>query len=142
MRTGSLRGSSLARLVQAYHVSHAGPRSVGRSSRTGRKKLPPGKYHSAFPNCVTCWRIYSGEDGTALNICCTGLTGEESINSKLFATTTESAARPCQPSIYNCSTIDTPRIIKKWSRLRLSRAQGAEFPESVSPKLNRWTNLA
>src|ERR1017187_4123946 len=103
MRTGSLRGSSLARLVQAYHVSHAGPRSVGRSSRTGRKKLPPGKYHSAFPNCVTCWRIYSGEDGTALNICCTGLTGEESINSKLFATTTESAARPCQPSIYNCS---------------------------------------
>src|ERR1035437_9767365 len=119
MRTGSLRGSSLARLVQAYHVSHAGPRSVGRSSRTGRKKLPPGKYHSAFPNCVTCWRIYSGEDGTALNICCTGLTGEESINSKLFATTTESAARPCQPSIYNCSTkdlsmaIDVPATIQE-----------------------------
>src|ERR1035438_181000 len=114
MRTGSLRGSSLARLVQAYHVSHAGPRSVGRSSRTGRKKLPPGKYHSAFPNCVTCWRIYSGEDGTALNICCTGLTGEESINSKLFATTTESAARPCQPSIYNCST---RRLLNKSFRI-------------------------
>src|ERR1017187_10994939 len=32
--------------------------------------------------------------------------------------------------------IDTPRIIKKWSRLRLSRAKGAKFPESASPKSN------
>jgi hypothetical protein len=30
--------------------------------------------------------------------------------------------------------IDTPRIIKKWSRLRLSRAQGADLPESTSTK--------
>jgi hypothetical protein len=35
-------------------LSHAGPRSTGHSSRTRRKKLPPVKYHSAFPNCVIC----------------------------------------------------------------------------------------
>src|ERR1019366_3260068 len=80
MRTGSLRGSPLARLVPAYHAGHAGPCCVVGVARTRRKKLQTRKCGSAYPNCATCSPHCYGAGGTALSTCCIGPTGEDIIN--------------------------------------------------------------
>src|ERR1035437_4588733 len=104
MRTGSLRGAPLARLVSAYHAVHAGPCSVICVASAWRKKLPKRKCGSAYPNCATCSPVCCGADGTALNTCCIGPGGENNINSGPCAATIESADHLCPHSIYNCST--------------------------------------
>src|ERR1035441_2375557 len=104
MRTGSLRGTPLARLVSAYHVVHVGPCRVIRVASTWRKKLPKSKCGYAYPNCATCSPECCGADGTALNTCCIGPSGEDNINSEPCAATIESEVRLCRSSIYNCST--------------------------------------
>src|SRR5271166_1853601 len=104
MRTGSLRGSPLARLVPAHHAGHAGPCSVIRVASAWRKKLPTHKCGSAYPNCATCSPRCYGAGGTALTTCCIGPSGEDDINSELCAATIKSAVRLCPHSIYNCST--------------------------------------
>src|ERR1019366_8287621 len=104
MRTGSLRGAPLARLVSAYHAVHAGPCSVICVASAWRKKLPKRKCGSAYPNCATCSPECCGADGTALNTCCIGPGGEDNINSGPCAATIESADHLCPHSIYNCST--------------------------------------
>ncbi len=48
------------------------------------KKLPAGRFRSAFPNYATCSLPCSGEDGVALNIFSTGPSGEENINPMRF----------------------------------------------------------
>src|ERR1700694_4928694 len=104
MRTGSLRGSPLARLVPAHHAGHAGPCSVVGVARTRRKKLQTRRCGSAYPNCATCSAHCYGAGGTALSTCCIGPTGDDNINSTQCAVTTGNADRPCLHSIYNCST--------------------------------------
>src|SRR5271166_1415222 len=83
MRTGSLRGSPLARLVPAHHAGHAGPCGVVGVARTRRKKLQTRKCGSAYPNCATCSPHCYGAGGTALSTCCIGPSGEDDINSEL-----------------------------------------------------------
>src|ERR1017187_1826031 len=56
----------------------------------------------AYRNRATCSLSCSGADGTALSIFSMGRNGEDDTNSMRFAATTESAARLCRPSIYNC----------------------------------------
>src|ERR1700676_986840 len=104
MRTGSLRGSPLARLVPAHHAGHAGPCSVVGVARTRRKKLQTRRCGSASPNCATCSAHCYGAGGTALSTCCIGPTGDDNINSTQCAVTTGNADRPYLHSIYNCST--------------------------------------
>src|ERR1019366_8156447 len=104
MRTGSLRGAPLAGLVSAYHAVHAGPCSVICVASARRKKLPTRKCGSAYRNCATCSQECCGADGTALNTCCIGPSGEDDINSEPCAATIASADQPCLHSIYNCST--------------------------------------
>src|ERR1700676_1412909 len=108
MRTGSLRGSPLARLVPAHHAGHAGPCSVVGVARTRRKKLQTRRCGSAYPNCATCSAHCYGAGGTALSTCCIGPTGDDNINSTQCAFTTGNADRPYLHSIYNCST--RPRL--------------------------------
>src|SRR5208337_5540919 len=96
MRAGPLRSAPLAGLVSAHHAVHAGPCCVVGVARTRRKKLPPGKCGSAYPNCAICSPRCCGADGTALNTCCIGPSGEDNINSELCAATIESADRHCQ----------------------------------------------
>src|SRR5271165_6658242 len=96
MRTGSLRGPPLARLVPAHHAGHAGPCCVVGVTRTRRKKLQTRKCGSAYPNCATCSPRCYGAGGTALSTCCIGPSGEDNINSELCAATIESADRLCQ----------------------------------------------
>src|ERR1035437_4538658 len=103
MRTGSLRGAPLAGLVSAYHAVHAGPCSVICVASARRKKLPTRKCGSAYRNCATCSQECCGADGTALNTCCIGPSGEDDINSEPCAATIASADQPCLHSIYNCS---------------------------------------
>src|ERR1035437_1686671 len=103
MRTGSLRGAPLAGLVSAYHAVHAGPCSVICVASARRKKLPTRKCGSAYRNCATCSQECCGADGTALNTCCIGPSGEAHINSEPCAATIASADQPCLHSIYNCS---------------------------------------
>ena len=67
----------------------------------GEKKTPDGQVPLSVPelrHLLThlLWRGWHGVEH-----CCTGLNGEDDINSMLFAATTESAARRCQSSIYN-----------------------------------------
>src|SRR5271157_1409194 len=104
MRTGSLRGSPLARLVPAHHAGHAGPCCIVGVARTRRKKLQTHRCGSAYPNCATCSPHCYGAGGTALSTCCIGPSGEDDINSELCAATIESADRLCPHSIYNWST--------------------------------------
>src|ERR1019366_6384174 len=104
MRAGPLRSAPLAGLVSAHHAVHAGPCSVIGVASAWRKKLQTHKCGSAYPNCATCSRGCCGADGTALSTCCIGPSGEDDINSELYAATIESADRLCPPSIYNCST--------------------------------------
>src|SRR5271166_2237883 len=104
MRAGPLRSAPLAGLVSAHHAGHAGPCGAGGAARAWRKKLPPGKCGSAYPNCAICSARCYGAGGTALSTCCIGPSGEDDINSELCAATIESADRLCPPSIYNCST--------------------------------------
>src|ERR1035438_9975643 len=104
MRTGSLRGAPLAGLVSAYHAVHAGPCSVICIASARRKKLQTRKCDSACRNCATCSPECCGADGTALNTCCIGPSGEDNINSEPCAATIESEVRLCRSSIYNCST--------------------------------------
>src|ERR1035437_6030086 len=113
MRTGSLRGAPLARLVSAYHAVHAGPCSVICVASAWRKKLPKRKCGSAYPNCATCSPHCYGAVGTALNTCCIGPGGEDNINSGPCAATIESADHLCPHSIYNCSTRPDAAITKK-----------------------------
>ena len=82
MWTGSLRSASLAGLVSAYHAGHAGSCSIIRAASTRRKKLPTRKCGSAYRNCATCSPHCYGADGTALNTCGIGPSGEDDINSK------------------------------------------------------------
>src|SRR5271166_1099708 len=63
-------------------LAHAGPCSVIRAARAWRKKLPPGKCGSAYPNCAICSPRCYGADGTALSTCCIGPSGEDDINSE------------------------------------------------------------
>ena len=69
----------------------------------GEKKLQLGRCRSACPNCAPSSLTFSGADGTALNICCTGPNSEDAINSTRCAVTTGNEAHPCPFSIYNCS---------------------------------------
>src|ERR1035438_2770662 len=108
MRTGSLRGAPLAGLVSAYHAVHAGPCSVICFASARRKKLQTRKCDSACRNCATCSPECCGADGTALNICCIGPSGEDDINSEPCAATIASADQPCLHSIYNCSIRTCP----------------------------------
>src|SRR5664279_4988157 len=104
MRTGSLRGAPLAGLVSPYHAVHVGPCRVVRVASAWRKKLQTRKCGSAYRNCATCSQECCGADGTALNTCCIGPSGEDDINSEPCAATIASADQPCLHSIYNCST--------------------------------------
>src|SRR5664279_1768674 len=104
MRTGSLRGAPLAGLVSPYHAVHVGPCRVVRVASAWRKKLQTRKCGSAYRNCATCSQECCGADGTALNTCCIGPSGEDDINSGPCAATIASADQPCLHSIYNCST--------------------------------------
>ncbi len=104
MRSGSLRGSQLAWLVSPHHTCHVGLCCTGHVAVQRRKKLPSGRFRSAYRSYATCSHTCSGVDGTALSICCTGRAGAENINSTRSDTTTKSADRPCLYSIYNCST--------------------------------------
>src|SRR5271165_6853831 len=120
MRAGPLRSAPLAGLVSAHHAVHAGPCGAGGAARAWRKKLPPGKCGSAYPNCATCSPHCYGAGGTALSTCCIGPSGEDDINSELCAATIESADRHYPPAIYNCST-KPKHPLKKLSCLVLGR---------------------
>jgi hypothetical protein len=50
--------------------------------------------------------------------------------------TKQAPARPRFQPGFAHAAIAVGCIIEKWSRLRLSRAQSAEFPESAPPKSN------
>src|ERR1035437_5572951 len=135
MRTGSLRGAPLAGLVSAYHAVHAGPCSVICVASARRKKLPTRKCGSAYRNCATCSQECCGADGTALNTCCIGPSGEDDINSEPCAATIASADQPCLHSIYNCSTSPLAQIV--WIRRGESytaKPQGtkAQIPRPVA----------
>jgi DDE superfamily endonuclease len=67
------------------------------------KKLQTCRCPSAYSNCGTCSRAYSGADGMGLTICCAGPNGENSTNSTRFAATTANVVPRSQSSIYNWS---------------------------------------
>src|ERR1022692_4839770 len=114
MRAGPLRSAPLAGLVSAHHAVHAGPCSVIGVASAWRKKLQTHSCGSAYPNCAICSPRCYGADGTALSTCCIGPSGEDAINSELWAATSESADRLCPHSNYNCSTSRgcKPRLFK------------------------------
>src|SRR5664279_1275715 len=132
MRTGSLRGAPLAGLVSPYHAVHVGPCRVVRVASAWRKKLQTRKCGSAYRNCATCSQECCGADGTALNTCCIGPSGEDDINSEPCAATIASADQPCLHSIYNCSI----KARENESSIALRAARLSTQPKSRSGHLS------
>lgn len=90
-------------MVPAHHSGHVGRCGAGHPTRTRRKKLQAGRCRSASQNCDTCSLTFSGADGTALSVYCTGRNGEDNTNSLLYAATTGNEDLRRQSTICNGS---------------------------------------
>ena len=103
--TGPLRRLPLAGRATAHRAGHAGSRGAGHphSASAGRRKLQADWCQSAYRKCATCSLAFSGADGTALSVYCTGRNGEDNTNSLLYAATTGNEDLRRQSTICNGS---------------------------------------
>src|SRR5487761_1575258 len=104
VRTGSLRSPALAGLVSAHHPVHAGSGRSGGAARRREKNLPPRRFPSAYRKSGICSLPCCAAAGTAWNIFCTGLSGEDITNSWHVSSTSENNSFSSLPLSYNCST--------------------------------------